>query len=371
MVTIWRWQLGGWQPGSSVLTAQLLEALARPGCPLCRVEGVTTRHHLEAMLDERVTLPDAHHELLASRGFCHEHTWTLPAAALAAQSSRGVALLYAPVLTDLLRHWIAPAARRHWFVAEQPCPLCRILVGTAPAYRAELAYLLRRRPDDAPARTLCLPHLHAMTPLVDQATAARLFDLARRGRTTGDAGERLALIVGPPPAHALPAAPRCPVCAAALRAARGVPERSGFCRVHAWDRFAATLLDLDATQAAATTAACPACQATEVAVETALRERQPAHRLCLTHLVAAFEQPWLEPTIAFWSLVQLQRDLTRYIDGGKATFRGTLTADEQRAWQSALERFGGEIPGGGITPPADRPLTLWQRWWSRREPVAV
>lgn len=371
MVTIWRWPLGGWQPGSSVLTAQLLEALARPGCPLCRVEGVTTRHHLEAMLDERVTLPDAHHELLASRGFCHEHTWALPAAALAAQSSRGIALLYAPVLTDLLRHWLAPTERRRWFVAEQPCPLCRILVGTAPAYRAELAFLLRRRAAEAPTRALCQPHLRAMTPLVDSATADRLAAVAGRGRALGGARERLALIVGPAPVHPLPAAPRCLVCAAALRAAREVPERSGLCRAHAWDRFAEERIDLDATAGVIGIDECPACRVATAATRAALARRQPTHRLCLGHLVQGFEQPWLEPTIAFWSLVQLQRDLTRYIDGGKVTFCGTLTPDEQRAWQSVLERFGGEIPGGGITPPADRPPTLWQRWRLRHEPVAV
>ena len=366
-----RWQIGGWQPGSSVLTAQLLEALARPGCPLCRVEAVTARHHLVAMLDERVTLPDAHHELLASRGFCHEHTWTLPAAALAAQSSRGVALLYAPVLTDLLRHWLAPAKRLRWFVTDVPCPLCRILVGTAPAYRAELAFLLRRRPDTTPARPLCRAHLTAMRPLVAPTLAARLDDATWQGDAGGGASERLALRVGPAPTQLLPATPRCPVCAAALWAARAVPERAGFCRAHAWDRFAAGTLDLDSTTGAVGDADCPACRAAEDAVAAALATHQPAHRLCLAHLIRAADHPWLEPTVAFWSLIQLQRDLVRYIEGGKATFRGTLTPDEQHAWQAALARFGGEAPGAGITRAADRPPTRWQRWRWRNEPVAV
>ena len=166
MVTIGPWQFGQWQTGNSVLTAQFLEALARPGCPLCRVEMITTKHHLEALLDERVTLPDAHHALLASRGFCGEHTWALPPAALAAQSSRGAALLYAPLLLDLLRHWVDPGGPQRWFTADAPCPLCRILVGTAPAYRAELAHLLRQGTADALAAGLCLPHLRLMTPQV-------------------------------------------------------------------------------------------------------------------------------------------------------------------------------------------------------------
>lgn len=369
MVTIGRWQFGQWQPGNSVLTAQLREALARPGCPLCRVETITTGHHLEALLDERVTLPEAHHALLASRGFCGEHTWALPPAALAAQSSRGAALLYAPLLLDLLRHWINPVEQQRWFTPEEPCPLCRILVGTAPAYRAELAHLLRQGADDALATGLCQPHLRLMTPYVAASIAATLLASAERARSAGNAHARLALLVGAPPPP-LPAEQGCPVCAAAAAAARATTETTGLCRAHTWAHFA-----MDQRVPALTDVAigdhCPACHAAAVATDAALATRQPAFRLCLGHLAQSFGRDWLEPDLAFWSLIQLQRDLTRYIEGGKATFTGTLTAAERRSWLTTLARFGGEVPGAGLTPAGASAPSRWLRWRSQHDAVAV
>ncbi|HEY8597403.1 MAG TPA: hypothetical protein VIL85_03165 [Thermomicrobiales bacterium] len=369
MVTIGSWQIGRWQPGNSVLTAQLREALARPGCSLCRVETVTTRHHLEALLDERVTLPDAHHALLSSRGFCGEHTWALPPAALAAQSSRGAALLYAPLLLDLLRHWTDPGGPQRWFLPDAPCPLCRILVSTAPAYRAELAHLLRQGADDALAAGLCLPHLRLMTPHVAAPIAATLAAAAERARAEGSAHARLALLVGaaPPP---LPAERRCPVCAAAATAARDTPETTGLCRAHTWARFAEAH-DVPANVGVERPGDCPACRAAARAADAALATRQPAYRLCLGHLAQGFGRDWLEPDLAFWSIVQLQRDLTRYIDGGKATFTGTLTAAERRSWLTALARFGGEVPGVGLTPAGASAPSRWFRWRSQHDAVAV
>lgn len=363
MVTLGRWQLGQWQPGNSVLTAQLREALARPGCPLCRVETITTRHHLEALLDERVTLPQSHHALLASRGFCGEHTWALPPAALAAQSSRGAALLYAPLLLDLLRHWVNPVERQRWFIPAEPCPLCRILAGTAPAYRAELAHLLRQGADDALATSLCQPHLRLLTPHVAAPIAATLRASAERARSAGNAPARLALLVGAPPPP-LPAEQSCPVCAAAATAARATPESSGLCRAHTWLRFAADQT-VPAPAEVAIADTCPACRAAAAATDAALTTRQPAYRLCLGHLAQSFGRDWLEPDLAFWSLVQLQRDLTRYIDGGKATFTGTLTAAERRSWLTTLARFGGEVSGAGLTPVS---LSAPSRWFRRRSP---
>jgi hypothetical protein len=369
MVTIGPWQFGQWQPGNSVLTAQLLDALARPGCPLCRVETITTGHHLEALLDERVTLPDAHHALLASRGFCGEHTWALPSAALAAQSSRGAALLYAPLVLDLLRHWPNPTIQRRWFVPDEPCPLCRILVGTAPAYRAELAHLLRQGAGDALASGLCQPHLRLMTPHVEAQIAATLLATAERVRSEGTAHARLALLVGAPP-PSLPAEQGCPVCAAAMAAARATPETTGLCRAHTWVRFAEDHR-VPATADVGGAGDCPACRAAHVAMDAALATRQPAYRLCLGHLAQSFGRDWLEPDLAFWSLVQLQRDLTRYIDGGKATFTGTLTAAERRSWLTALARFGGEVPGAGLTPAGASAPSRWFRWRSQHDAVAV
>lgn len=349
--SIVRQRFGQWQPGNSVLTARLLDALVQPGCPLCRVEAVTAQHHLEALLDERLTLPDAHQRLLASRGFCAEHSWALLPAALAAQSARGIALLYAPLLNDLLRHWLDPTLRQRWLRPERPCPVCQILDRTVPAYRTEFIYLLQRR-SDPPASALCLPHLAALAPHIPPDTGAHLATAAGNARQRGTPAERLALLVGARPAHPFPADPTCPVCAAATAAARATRAVEGICRYHAWDAFTSGRADFVAAVAAASGAAegCPACRAADAAVGAALATRQSAHRLCLGHLRQSLAADWLDTGVAFWSLIQLQRDITRFINGGRATFVGSLTATERQSWHTAIRRFGGEAPGAGLTP---------------------
>jgi hypothetical protein len=57
---------------------------------------------------------------------------------------------------------------------------------------------------------------------------------------------------------------------------------------------------------------------------------------------------WLDPRVAYWSLVQLERDLSRFVASGNAAFSGVLTAAERRSWLVALARFGGETPGAGL-----------------------
>lgn len=359
-----RWQPGRWSPGQSVLTARLLDAMTLPGCPLCRVAGIATQHHLESLLDERVTLPEAHQRLLGSRGFCTAHTRALPTAALAAQSARGVALLYVPLLNDLLRHWPDPARRGRWFAPERPCPVCQILDRTGPAYRAELLLLLRGGHTTPP---LCRPHLRALAPHAAPETRALLVAAATPGREGGTAVERLALLVGARPAHLFSATPDCPACAAGARAARAIGPARGLCREHAWAAFATTGAALLAALADAPDplAGCSACRAAHAAAGQALTERQAAHRLCLGHLHRYLTaKPAVgQEEIAFWSLIQLQRDLVRFVDAGRADFVGTLTAAEQRSWLVTLGRFGGEMPNAGVTPAGvPRGSSPWRRW---------
>ncbi len=349
------------QPGQSVLTARLLDAMTGSGCPLCRVAGIATQHHLETLLDERVTLPEAHRRLLSSRGFCTAHTWALPTAALAAQSARGVALLYVPLTNDLLRHWLDLAARRRWFAPEHPCPVCQILDRTEPAYRAELLLLLR---GGSAAPALCRPHLRALAPQATPDIRAQLVAAATRDQGRGTPAERLAFLVGARPAHVFSAAPDCPACAAGARAAHAVGPAPGLCRAHAWASFtrAGDTLVAALADGADTPAGCPACHAAHAAAALALRGRQAAHRLCLGHRHHHLQFHPEAGEIAFWSLVQLQRDLARFVDAGRADFGGVLTAAEQRSWIVALGRFGGEMPDAGVTPTGMPRGTRPWRW---------
>jgi hypothetical protein len=336
--------------GNSILTARLLEALARPGCPLCRVLATTTRHHLEALLDERVVLPNAHRDFRASRGFCGEHTWAIPPAALAAQSARGAAILYAPLLADLLDRWPDPDQRRRWLVPMRRCTLCVLLAGTTTAYLAEYTNLLQQGVASALAAVPCLPHLGVLTAYGDSSTRAHLAAASARARDAATLSDRVALSVGYRPVDPFPVAPACPVCAAATEAALETRAAVGLCRAHAWAQFAAGRTVGDAGVSAPDSIGdCPACRAAATAAAVALDRHQPTHRLCLAHLWQASECAWLDPTVAFWSLSQLERDLVRYIASGSATFTGTLTADERRSWLVALARFGGETPNAALT----------------------
>ena len=358
--TLFRRRSERWQPGQSVLTARLLDAMTLPGCPLCRVAGIATGHHLETLLDERLTLPEAHRRLLSSRGFCTAHTWSLPTAALAAQSARGVALLYVPLLNDLLHHWLDPASRHRWFAPERPCPVCQILDRTEPAYRAELLILLC---GGSATPLLCGPHLRALAPHATAAIQARLVAAVARGREAATPAERLALLVGARPAHLFNAAPDCPACAAGARAARAIGPAPGLCRDHAWAAFAtAGAALLGALAEEDTPTGCPACRAAHAAAAEALTGQQAAHHLCLAHLRDQPETNAQTDEIAFWSLIQLQRDLVRFVDAGRADFVGVLTAAEQRSWLVALGRFGGEMPDAGVTPAGVPRGTRGRRW---------
>ncbi len=350
MLAFLRRHRGAAEAGNSVLTARMLDALARPGCPLCRVLAATAGHHLAALLDERVTLPHAHRELQASRGFCGEHAWALPPAALAAQSARGAAMLHAPLLAALLDRWPDPGRRRHWLTPERPCPLCAVLARSAAAYPAEFAALLRRGAAPALASTPCLPHLRVLAPRLLAATLAGLAAATARARRDGGPGARLALGVGFRPVDPFPAAPACPVCAAATAAALATAATRDVCRAHAWAHLAAGHQGIAAVEPPpGAPGACPACRAGAAAADAALATRQPAHRLCLGHLRRALGRDWLDGRVAYWSLVQLERDLARFVASGSATFAGTLTAGERRSWLVALARFGGEAPGAGLT----------------------
>ena len=57
---------------------RLLEALDKPGCPICRCLLEDGRRHLDALLYEQVTDVETRRRLRAAWGLCNWHTWMLP-----------------------------------------------------------------------------------------------------------------------------------------------------------------------------------------------------------------------------------------------------------------------------------------------------
>jgi hypothetical protein len=76
----------------------LRDALADPGCPVCRLMARSTERYLDGLLWESVNDPGVRDKLRQAQGFCHEHAWQLNRAG----ASLGVAILMHDVLGSVL-----------------------------------------------------------------------------------------------------------------------------------------------------------------------------------------------------------------------------------------------------------------------------
>ena len=213
------------------------DALAEPGCAVCRLKQHTAYWMLDNLLDESVNDPGIREKLRHSRGFCREHTWALERLG----SAQGMTIVMHDVLKEALRtlregHFEAtrlfsrvgaqelvdrhkPRAATEEVVAalgpQGACPAC--------AYADEMEgilldvlveHLLEKDGLLAPFRAssgLCLPHLRGALQRVndgktyDALTAAqegiwqrlldnlgealRKYDYRLQGQATGEEGD--------------------------------------------------------------------------------------------------------------------------------------------------------------------------------------
>jgi len=77
----------------------LRDALAQPGCAVCRLKANSVEQFLDTLLWERVNDSGTRRDIRQARGFCREHAWKLvrPGASL------GVAIIMQDVLQNVLR----------------------------------------------------------------------------------------------------------------------------------------------------------------------------------------------------------------------------------------------------------------------------
>ncbi|HEX5501592.1 MAG TPA: hypothetical protein VFW96_03150, partial [Thermomicrobiales bacterium] len=350
----------------SFLTAHLLEALDRPGCPLCALVDAAILRNLQSVLYERVNHQGTHLALLASRGYCAEHTWAVPVASAVAHSPTGVATLFERLLADLLRAARGDERLAHWLQPTAACPICVVAWETADAYLAEYARLLARRPElrHAPA-VPCLPHLAALARYADAAVWAGLRERARAALALAGPAGRVARRVGARPPGAGPGTATCPACRAANRAALLAADTAALCRQHAWRLF-----DWGREVAAApggaegesgeAARACPACRAAAEAAAATLDALDGPHLLCLGHLRLACEQGWLVRDAVVPALARLDADLRRFRDSADYRFTGVLTAAERASWVTVLACFGGESPGASLARPLPGASFAWR-----------
>ena len=115
---------------------EVRDALAQPGCPVCRLALRTVRRYLGSVAYEQVNDPGVRSDLRAARGFCNQHAfrWLREA-----RSVLGTAIIYRDVLqaaleyleagrtSDGARGWLgALLGRADEGEARAVCPACRV-----------------------------------------------------------------------------------------------------------------------------------------------------------------------------------------------------------------------------------------------------
>ena len=165
---------------------ELLEALAKPGCPVCFLAARSVSRHIEAYCRESVTDVPVRDRLRAANGYCTRHAHQF----LDKQDSLAVAITYADILKKLVgaidrtEHTeesspLASAIRRIFglrkshggsLLPELECPACE---EQDTAERRYLTGLIAHLGEDAvrqsftSSRGLCLVHLPGAIALAD------------------------------------------------------------------------------------------------------------------------------------------------------------------------------------------------------------
>lgn len=176
------------------------EALAKPGCAVCRLGTESVQRYLAGFMYEDVTDIGLRAKMRTAQGFCREHA----AQAVLVRDSLGLAIIYQDILSSvdremravmsaprlsargLLRREQAKTGQRlaQRITATSSCPACAVRDEMVQdSLRLLLANLLD--PDLAPifaaSAGLCLPHLRqAMALCGDAAVLAALVSVQSR-----------------------------------------------------------------------------------------------------------------------------------------------------------------------------------------------
>lgn len=184
---------------------ELCEALAKPGCAICRLEAKAAARYLEGLVYENANDYKVRAAVEQARGFCNQHAWQL-------REGHGAALDVAILYGDVLKLWLRalentpsptkptrrvfprlqtllglpPRRGRAGALAEslapqRACLVCAVQETTAVAYSQELlAHIADPELQAAycAAGGLCLPHFRqALECVVETAQAETLITL--------------------------------------------------------------------------------------------------------------------------------------------------------------------------------------------------
>ncbi len=83
---------------------RLIELLGQPGCPICRRRHDAAFEAVDMLLWEHVNDPAVRMQIIASRGFCNEHTRLLAATELShSGTTLGINIIYEHLGRELSR----------------------------------------------------------------------------------------------------------------------------------------------------------------------------------------------------------------------------------------------------------------------------
>lgn len=149
----------------------LIDAMKKPGCFVCRLVSETVDHYLDALLYENVNDVGVRKDLRESNGFCPKHAWLL----CEHGDPLGHSIIYADLVDgvlDSLKGLLAshphPSSKTTNSQAKRllpgrKCPACFVARGAQERYIAVLLEELASDPmfekKFASSSGLCLPHL--------------------------------------------------------------------------------------------------------------------------------------------------------------------------------------------------------------------
>jgi hypothetical protein len=84
--------------GRTMTFYDLRDAMALPGCPICRLNVRAAESFIDGLLWEMVNDPDARQDIRQAQGFCHNHAWEMV--------RQGASLGASIIVHDVLKHVI-------------------------------------------------------------------------------------------------------------------------------------------------------------------------------------------------------------------------------------------------------------------------
>jgi Family of unknown function (DUF6062) len=155
-------------------------AIHKPGCAVCTLVQRAGARYIEGAFNESMLDPVIRHKLVASLGFCYEHTWL--SINLKLSDALGHAILYLDLIKATMEHVKENEKDGSGKLvsaldAEADCPACLIEQATLERVIDSLVTALRDEDfvrEYKQSGGLCFPHLQKLLPYMDSNQQAKI-----------------------------------------------------------------------------------------------------------------------------------------------------------------------------------------------------